>query len=117
MDDHSPLPRYPVDLIIRQLMIIRESRSLKQGYVASRMRSTQTAISEMERGFVDPKLSRVRGYASALNLGIHLGDAQPFPDLEAMSVGDLLDLYHLMGEELERRVACPMTVETVDASS
>lgn len=114
MNDHSP--RYPVDVIIKQLMIIRESRSLKQSYIASRMRCTQTVISEMERGHTDPRLSRVRGYASALNLGIHLGDMQPFPDLETMSVGDLLDLYHLLGEELEHRVACPMTMESVDAA-
>lgn len=114
MDD--PSPRYPVDVIIQQMMIIRESRSLKQGYIASRMRSTQTAISDMERGFVDPKLSRVRGYASALNLGIHLGVDEPFPDLGRMSTDDLINFYHLLGEELERRMACPMTLEDVNAA-
>lgn len=86
-------------------MIIRQYRNIKQSRLAYMMRTTQATVSEMERGQTDPKISRIRSYANALGLTLLLGDEQPFPDLAEMSVRDLMDLYCLMGEEIERRLS------------
>jgi len=98
----------PVDPLIQQLIILRESRGIKQARLAHMMTSTQTAVSEMERGHVDPKFSRVVAYAKALNVRLYLGNRGMFPDLEQMDLQDLIDLYYLLGEELQKRISCAM---------
>lgn len=97
----------PVDQLIRQLIILRESRGIKQARLAHMMVSTQTSVSEMERGHVDPKFSRVRAYAKALQVDLYLGDADRFPDLGKMSTRELMDLFYLLGDTLSLRLASP----------
>lgn len=95
----------PVDSLIRQLIVMREWRGIKQARLAHMMVSTQTAVSEMERGHVDPKFSRVRAYAKALDLDLYVGNGVMFPDLAKYDLADLMDLYYLLGEQIQKRLA------------
>lgn len=100
-------------------MIIRESRKIKQARIAALMITSQKTVSEIECGQIDPKLSRVRAYAKALGLNLYVGGTDTFPDLEAMTLDELIDLYYLMGEELQGRLASamnPANQECVDVA-
>lgn len=106
----------PVDSLIRQLIILRESRGIKQARLAQMMVSTQTSVSEMERGHVDPKFSRVRAYAKALEVDLYLGSEGMFPDLETYSLNDLMELYHLLGDQLGKRIPLTTSKESAHAT-
>lgn len=54
--------------LISLLMAERKRQKLGQREIARRMGTTQSVISELERGVSDAKASALRGYARALGL-------------------------------------------------
>src|SRR5664279_2368007 len=63
-----------------------------QSGIAHRMGTTQSAVSDLEKGKQDPRLTTLRRYAQAVGRGlqIHLGAEPKLTDSEAEIVGDPL---------------------------
>lgn len=101
---NPPSPPHP---IIGQLVIIRNARSLKQATIASRILKSQKAVSQWENGEYDPKLSHISAYAKALNLHLYLAGDDIFPDLDQVSLQDLIDLQYLLTDQFSRRLGVP----------
>jgi transcriptional regulator with XRE-family HTH domain len=55
-----------------QLVRQRHSRGLSQAIVAERMGTTQSAVSELEGGDTDPRLSTLQRYSRALGCRLHV---------------------------------------------
>ncbi|MFG2194444.1 helix-turn-helix domain-containing protein [Streptomyces sp. NPDC048639] len=62
--------------LLRRLVSRRKARSINQAVVADRMETTQSAVSELENGGTDPRLSTVQRYARAIGcrLDVRLRD-------------------------------------------
>ncbi|WP_433789446.1 helix-turn-helix domain-containing protein [Actinoplanes sp. CA-252034] len=58
--------------LIRALAWMRRRRGLTQGQIAGRMSTTQSAISELENGGTDPRLSTLQRYARVLGCSLDL---------------------------------------------
>ncbi|GAB7040443.1 type II toxin-antitoxin system antitoxin HigA [Catenuloplanes niger JCM 9533] len=58
--------------LLDQLIQIRKSLKISQRVVAERMQTTQSAISDIENGVVDPHLSTMQRYARAVTARILL---------------------------------------------
>lgn len=54
------------EALLRTLLQARQTAELTQGAVAERMGTTQSAISELEGGASDPRLSTLQRYARAV---------------------------------------------------
>lgn len=63
-------------VLLRELVNWRNGRGLTQREVAEAMDTTQSAVSELEKGRIDPRLSTLQRYARALGaeLDVQLGD-------------------------------------------
>jgi transcriptional regulator with XRE-family HTH domain len=59
-------------LLVHTLAIIRKQRGLTQGEIALRMNTTQSAVSDLEKGIKDPRLSTLQRYARALDLELQV---------------------------------------------
>ena len=73
-------PLYDLDLagledlerLLSSLRGVREVCGLSQRQVAAIMRTTQSAVSELEGGLNDPRISTLRRYAAAVGQRLHL---------------------------------------------
>jgi DNA-binding XRE family transcriptional regulator len=63
--------------LLRSLVEQRKARGLSQSQVAERMGTTQSAVSDLESGGSDPRLSTLQRYARAVNAAIRLGLVGP----------------------------------------
>jgi DNA-binding XRE family transcriptional regulator len=52
--------------LLRELAATRNRLGITQETVAARMETSQSAVARMERGDMNPKLSTIEGYASAI---------------------------------------------------
>lgn len=82
--------------LLRQLAAVRSQLGLSQSAVARAMETTQSAVSEMEGGATDPRLSTLQRYARAVHcqLSVHLaaesyGPWRPLAHLQGASPGRL----------------------------
>lgn len=78
--------------LLRQLLACRLDQGLSQAAVAAKMETTQSAVSELEGGLTDPRLSTLQRYARAANcqLCVHLavrgyGNWLPLAEVRDMS--------------------------------
>jgi DNA-binding XRE family transcriptional regulator len=58
--------------LLQALVEQRGERRVSQGEVAARMGTTQSAVSDLERGATDPRLSTLQRYARAVGCALHL---------------------------------------------
>jgi transcriptional regulator with XRE-family HTH domain len=58
--------------LLSSLIRLRQSLQLTQTEVARRMQTTQSAVSELESGSLDPRLSTLQRYARAVTACLHL---------------------------------------------
>jgi DNA-binding XRE family transcriptional regulator len=58
--------------LLRALVEQRGEHGVSQGEVAARMGTTQSAVSDLERGATDPRLSTLQRYARAIGCALHL---------------------------------------------
>jgi transcriptional regulator with XRE-family HTH domain len=58
--------------LLSQLLEIRKHLKISQKIVAERMQTTQSAVSDLENGVVDPHLSTLQRYARAVTARINL---------------------------------------------
>lgn len=65
--------------LLRSLVAARHAAGLTQAQVAEEMQTTQSAVSEMEGGITDPRLSTLQRYARAIGLVIEI-EAAPVVD-------------------------------------
>jgi transcriptional regulator with XRE-family HTH domain len=77
--------------LLRHLLACREDQRLSQTAVARLMETTQSAVSELEGGLTDPRLSTLQRYARAVScqLYVHLARDQytNWQTLEVTSAG------------------------------
>jgi transcriptional regulator with XRE-family HTH domain len=59
--------------LLSALIDIRNAMSLSQKKVARAMGTTQSAVSELEGGATDPRISTVQRYARAVGATLHMG--------------------------------------------
>lgn len=52
--------------LLRELAATRKRLGITQETVAARMETSQSAVARMERGDMNPKLSTIEGYATAI---------------------------------------------------
>lgn len=78
--------------LLRQLLACRLDQGLSQAALAAKMQTTQSAVSELEGGVTDPRLSTLQRYARAANcqLFVHLavrgyGNWLPLVEVQDMS--------------------------------
>jgi transcriptional regulator with XRE-family HTH domain len=57
---------------------MRGEQGISQAEVASAMGTTQSAVSDLERGATDPRLSTLQRYARAVGCVLHIGIRSPF---------------------------------------
>jgi len=101
--------------LMRSLHRLREARRLTQADIAERMGTTQSAVSDLERTAVDPRISTLQRYARAVGAslrcvavpaGVDWGRAARFTaKTRARSGGS---------SEVHRRLNLRMVVETAD---
>ncbi|OWA25181.1 helix-turn-helix domain-containing protein [Streptomyces sp. CS057] len=62
--------------LLRRMIARRKARKISQATVAERMETTQSAVSELESGGTDPRLSTLQRYARAIGcrLDVRLKD-------------------------------------------
>ncbi|MFD7062735.1 helix-turn-helix domain-containing protein [Streptomyces sp. NPDC059906] len=62
--------------LLRRMVTRRKARRISQATVAERMETTQSAVSELESGSTDPRLSTMQRYARAIGcrLDVRLRD-------------------------------------------
>ena len=58
--------------LLRQLVGIRKEKSVSQQAIAEQLGTTQSAISELERGQIDPRLSTLQGYARVVGMVVQV---------------------------------------------
>jgi transcriptional regulator with XRE-family HTH domain len=58
--------------IVRALATVRRLKGLSQGQVAERMGTSQSAISDLEKGTKDPRLSTLQRLARTLGFSMHM---------------------------------------------
>ncbi|WFE95642.1 helix-turn-helix transcriptional regulator [Micromonospora sp. WMMD987] len=63
--------------LLRQLIKVRKDLRISQKSVAERMQTTQSAVSDLENGNVDPHLSTLQRYARALTVRLVVGIDMP----------------------------------------
>jgi len=63
--------------LLATLLEVRRSSALTQVDVASAMGTTQSAVSELEGGDTDPRLSTLQRYARAVGRPLHLSVGSP----------------------------------------
>jgi ribosome-binding protein aMBF1 (putative translation factor) len=65
--------------LLRALVACRGQRGISQSEVAARMGTTQSAVSDLERGATDPRLSTLQRYARSLGyrLSVQLQSGTP----------------------------------------
>ncbi|MER7992025.1 helix-turn-helix domain-containing protein [Micromonospora chalcea] len=63
--------------VLRQLIKVRKDLRISQKSVAERMQTTQSAVSDLENGNVDPHLSTLQRYARALTVRLVVGIDMP----------------------------------------
>lgn len=70
--------------LLRQLAACRSELGLSQAAVAGRMETSQSAVSELEGGLTDPRLSTLQRYARSVDcsIRIHLQSARTFAPLD-----------------------------------
>jgi len=66
--------------LVRALVRVRASGHLTQREVAGRMKTTQSAVSDLEKGVTDPRLSTLQRYARAINCRLDLELVEDAPD-------------------------------------
>nr|MDT0663448.1 helix-turn-helix transcriptional regulator [Micromonospora sp. DSM 115978] len=66
------------NFILRQLIKVRKDLKISQKSVAERMQTTQSAVSDLENGNVDPHLSTLQRYARALTVRLVVGIDMPY---------------------------------------
>ena len=91
--------------LLRQLAAVRAQLGLSQSAVARAMETTQSAVSELEGGATDPRLSTLQRYARAVN-------CQLFVHLAAESYGPWQLLAHLRGAS-PGRLGAPRSAEAI----
>ncbi|GIG63662.1 hypothetical protein Lfu02_80340 [Longispora fulva] len=66
--------------LLRTFAAVRKKRGLSQAEIAQQMGTTQSAVSDMERGVVEPRLSTLLKYARILacRLGLELSEKKQF---------------------------------------
>ena len=72
--------------LLRELVEYRQARGLTQAEVATFMETTQSAVSELEGGTKDPRLSTLQRYARALNLVVRVSVADPSSSWEFVTI-------------------------------
>jgi DNA-binding XRE family transcriptional regulator len=63
--------------LLRLLVTERGERQVSQADVAARMGTTQSAVSDLERGATDPRLSTLQRYARAIGCALHIAVRTP----------------------------------------
>lgn len=58
--------------LLRAMVAARRGNGASQGEVASAMGTTQSAVSDLERGSTDPRISTLQRYARAISCRLHV---------------------------------------------
>lgn len=84
MADHSVRDRFPVDPIVREMMIIRLVMGLTQRDVGRVMGVGARVVSEIECGHLNTTLARARAYGRAVGMDVVLvaGGVDPNPHVD-----------------------------------
>ena len=79
--------------VLRDLVTWRKQRRLSQQVVAEWMDTTQSAVSELESGRIDPRLSTLQRYARALGKELHVMIGEVGTPQDAAAPGVLPEEY------------------------
>ncbi len=80
------------EVLLRDLVEARRSAQLTQGAVAEWMGTTQSAVSELEGGVTEPRMSTLQRYARAVGCRVA---AAVVPERDTTDLGVSLAAYHL----------------------
>jgi transcriptional regulator with XRE-family HTH domain len=103
-------------LLIQALTSLRTALGISQRQVATRMQTQQSAVSDLEKGDSDPRLSTLQRYARAIGCRLDLGLIEDLDDADPIIAQSIEHSRSWRGTKVPWQVSTVQKDLTADAS-